>query len=121
KPAFSFAFQFRSPEDPAAAALRKKYRLLEVAGDGSDFARARRLKSWVRKHWDHGYDNQGAEHTQPQDALDILALAGRGKRFHCWFYRRTLTQCCLAVGLLAREMGACRKEIDFPDTIGSNH
>ena len=121
KPVFPFPFRFRSPSDPAAVALRKKYRLLETAGQGTDFARARRLKSWVRSQWNHGYHGEGDQETSPQDAIDILARARRGKAFSCWYYRRTFVQCCLAIGLPARELGVCRKGADFPDGIESNY
>src|SRR5512134_3727193 len=84
KPVFPFPFRFRSPSDPAAVALRKKYRLMEIAGEGSDFARARRLKSWVRSQWNHGYDGEGDQETTPQDALDILKRARRGNALSCW-------------------------------------
>jgi hypothetical protein len=120
KPVFPFLFRFRLPSDAAAVALRKRYRLLEIAGGGSDFARARRLKSWVRSQWNHGYDGEGKQETTRQDALDILERARHGASFSCWYYRRVFVQCCLAIGLPAREIGVCRKGADFPDTIRFN-
>lgn len=120
KPVFPFPFSFRSPSDPAAVALRKQYRLLEIAGEGTDFARARRLKIWVRRQWNHGYAGEGKQDSTRQDALDILARARRGSDFSCWYYRRVLVQCCLAVGLPAREIGISREGADFPDRIRFN-
>jgi hypothetical protein len=93
---------------------------MEVAGEGSDFARARRLKSWVRSQWNHGYDGEGEQETKPQDALGILARVRRGSSFSCWYCRRVFVQCCLAIGLPAREIGVCRKNADFPDHIRLN-
>lgn len=120
KPVFPFPFRFRSPSDPAAVTLRKRYRLIEIAGEGTDFVRARRLKSWVRRQWNHGYQGEGEQETKPQDALTILERARRGSDFSCWYFRRTLVQACLAIGLPARELGVCRKRADFPDGIGLN-
>jgi hypothetical protein len=120
KPALPFPWCFRPPDHPSAAALRDTYRLLKVAGEGADFARARRLKSWVRRQWNHGYSGEGDQETRSLDALDILARAQQGQAFACWYYRRTLVQACLAVGLPARELGICRQGADFPDGIRSN-
>jgi len=120
KPVFPFPFRFRPPSDPAAVALRRKYRLQEIAGDGTDFARARRLKNWVRRQWNHGYSGEGEQERTRQDALEILARARRGNDFSCWYYRRVFVQCCLAIGLPAREVGVCRGRADFPDGIELN-
>jgi hypothetical protein len=115
KPVRPFRPQFRPPDHPSAVELRKKYKLLSVAGNGGDFERARRLKSWVRSRWNHGWDNEGQ-----RDALDILERARRGGSFHCGGYSRVLVQCCLAVGLPARQVAIHRHRCDFRDGIQFN-
>ena len=115
KPFLPFEPAFRSPDHPRAARLRERYELQEIAGEGTDFERARRLKTWLRGRWDHGWDNEGQ-----RDALEILARAERGGSFNCGFYAHTFVQCCLAVGLPARQIGLARKGVDFPDTCWQN-
>lgn len=110
KPSLPFEPIFRSPKHPLAVKLREKYRLFKIAGEGTDFERARRLKSWVRSRWNHGWN-----HENQQDALDILARAEGGGTFNCGWYSRVFVQCCLAIGLPARMMWASRKNYDFPD------
>lgn len=102
---------FRPPDHPDAVVLRDRYGLLGIAGQGGDFERARRLKTWVRSRWNHGWDNEGQ-----REALEILARAEQGGSFNCGFYARTLTQCCLSIGLPARQMEISREGYDFPDT-----
>jgi len=110
KPILPVTPLFRPPEHPKAIRLREKYRLMEVAGPGGDFERARRLKTWVRSRWNHGWDNE-----DQKEAIDILARAERGGTFNCGFYSRTFIECCLAVGLPARQMSILRKNYDFQD------
>ena len=110
RPVEPFEPVFRPPNHPRAVALREKYRLLDVAGEGADFARARRIKTWVRRRWNHGYDDpQG-----PHDAMDLLASAERGRSYSCGNYALTFVECCLAVGLPARQLSIKRIEADFP-------
>ena len=107
---------FRPPEHPKAAQLRKRYRLKSVAGEGTDFECARRIKMWARSRWNHGYDQiQGSD-----DALRLLAAAATGLNFACGSYARTFVQCSLAAGLPARVVGIHRKEVDFPHGYAGN-
>lgn len=112
RPAEPFEPVFRPPDHPQAVELRRKHRLAAVAGEGTDFERARRLMNWVRRRWNHGYDDNRVR--DPSDALQLLAAAEKGCRFSCGNYARTFVQCCLAVGLPARRCGIKRREADFP-------
>jgi len=117
KPVEPFVPVFGTPDCRSAAELRRKYGLMKVAGKGSDFERARRLKIWVRRQWNHGYDQLDG----PQDALSLLAAARRGLSFACGHYAQTFMECCLAVGLPARRVGIRRFETDFPHRCRGNH
>lgn len=119
KPVETFDPVFRTPDHPTATKLRHMYHLLEVAGQGSDFERARRIKTWVRQRWDHGYD--GRKMRGELDALALLAAAKRGLNFACGSYAQTFMECCQAVGLPARRLNIRRKETDFPHGCRGNN
>ena len=119
EPALPFEPVFRPPDLPAAARLRKRFRLQEIAGDGTDFQRARRLMNWVRGRWNHGYDHACVD--DQGDALKLIAAGAKGKRFSCGNYAATFVQCCLCVGLPARRLSIRRKETDFPHGCQGNH
>ena len=110
KPVLPFELHFRPPEDPILKRLSRRYNLEKIAGTGTDFARARRLKSWVRRQWNHGFDQL----PSPYHAIDLLAATKTGKSFQCGHYSQAFVECCLAVGLPARVIGVTRKEVAFP-------
>ncbi len=110
KPAEPFEPRFRPPEHPAAVELCRKFRLRQIAGEGTDFQRARRIKTWVRRQWNHGFDAL----PNPYGAIDLLTAARNGKSFQCGHYSQTFAECCLAVGIPARVIGLARREVDFP-------
>src|SRR5262245_38807327 len=75
---------FRPPSHPESRKLRQTYKLEKIAGDGNDFTRVRRIKSWARSNWNHGYTLLGKQHT----ASRLLAAAARGASFPCSDYAR---------------------------------
>jgi hypothetical protein len=102
--------RFAAPDAAHLAALRSRYNLDRVAGGGDDFTRARRIKTWVRLRWNHGFDRcQG-----PVTALNLLSQSEQGKRFTCGAYAQVFMECCLSVGIPARRVGIYRREVDFP-------
>lgn len=109
-PCDPFTIHFRSANDPRAVRLREEYDLEAVAGAGSDFTRARRIKTWVRRRWNHGYDDV----PHAVDALDYLAAARVGKSFACGKYAFTFVQCCLAIGVPARTVIIKHGDAGFP-------
>jgi len=117
RPVEPFEPAFCPPSSPRLAALRRGYRLADVAGEGADFDRCRRIMNWVRSRWNHGYDSI----PDRSDALGLLAAAARGLRFQCSDYATLFVQCCLALGLPARRLGIRRKETDFPHGYLGNH
>jgi hypothetical protein len=116
RPVEAITPSFRLPGHPRASLLCQRHDLLHIAGKGTDFARARRMKTWVRKQWDHGYD---LLHDNA-DALDYLAASGNGKSFACGKYAQTFVECCLAVGLPARSVIVKLRHADFPHSRAGN-
>jgi hypothetical protein len=102
--------RFASPDSEHLATLRSRYKLDRVAGTGDDFARARRLRTWTRRRWNHGFDLCRG----PVTALNLLSQSDQGKRFTCGSYAQVFVECCLAVGIPARRVGIHRRDIDFP-------
>jgi hypothetical protein len=109
-PRLPFEPHFRAANDRKAVRLRDEHDLERIAGRGGDFARARRIKTWVRKLWNHGYDQL----TTSWDALNFIAAARKGKSFSCGSYSFTFVQCCLAMGLPARRVIIKRAAAGFP-------
>lgn len=83
---------------PALDTLRERYALDEIAGNGSDFERAVRLREWVKSRWAHTLPFA----NPPYDGLTILDRASRGEAFICMHYSVTLVHCCLALGIEGR-------------------
>lgn len=102
--------QFADPQSTHLVTLRRKYKLEQVAGTGDDFARARRIKSWVRRQWNHGFDRP----AHPKTALELLELAQHGMRFSCGRYAQVFVECCLSLGIPARAVSIYRRDHDFP-------
>jgi len=119
KPVEALEPVFRPPDHDSAVRLRRAHRLGEVAGEGDDFRRARRLMNWVRGLWNHGYDHAAVE--DGSDALQLIPAGRRGCRFSCGNYAQTFVQCCLAIGIPARRLGIRRRETDFPHGYLGNH
>src|SRR5262245_21804022 len=77
---------FRPPSHPAAKFVRERYDLDRIGGKGTDFARARRIKTWARKNWNHGFTRLKTPHT----AANLLAAAKRGCGFLCSDYAQVV-------------------------------
>ena len=88
---------------PKFGLLRKKYPILETAGQSSDFEKALRLMAWVHQNVRHC--GGGGEVDLAKDSLAILNYVfGKGRRpgVFCYHIAIVFTECCLAVGLTAR-------------------
>ena len=88
---------------PEFTRLREKYRLEEIAGKGTDFARAKRLMHYLapRLHHSSWYDNH-----VPCNAWDLLAysLDNPEQGINCLNKAKILAECCMAVGISARRV-----------------
>jgi hypothetical protein len=90
-------------QNPKFELLRNQYSLLEIAGDGDDFSKAVNLMRIV-------YDNVlhcggGADADIQGDPISIMEYSfgkGRMPGIYCRQQAVVLTECCLAVGLIAR-------------------
>lgn len=102
--------EFCAYDHPRLAALRRRWRVVEIAGEGSDFERARRLRIWTRERWQHGYDQL----SDPRDAVAILEAVAAGKVFNCFYSATVFSQACLAVGLPARVVAILHRCCDYP-------
>lgn len=83
--------------------LKVKYRLEEIAGNGSDFQRAKRLLHYLAVRLKHSswYDNH-----VPCNALDLLEYSFNQPKhgINCLNKSKILQECCLALGIYARRV-----------------
>jgi len=89
--------------NPKFELLRNQYSLLDVAGTGNDFSKAVNLLRWVYENVLHCGD--GAEVDIQRDPISILEYSfgkGRVPGIYCRHQAVVFTECCLAVGLIAR-------------------
>ena len=88
---------------PEFSTLREKYELEKIAGQGSDFTRAKRLLHNLapRLHHSSWYDNH-----VPCNALDLLSysLDNPEQGINCLNKSKILAECCLALGIYARRV-----------------
>ena len=93
-------YEFACPEFEE---LRGKYNLVQIAGDGGDFARAKRLLHDLAPRLTHSpwYDN----HIEC-NALRLLeySLDNPEQGINCLNKSKILVECCLAVGIFARRV-----------------
>lgn len=83
--------------------LRTKYNLVKIAGNGSDFARAKRLLHYLAPRLTHSswYDN----HIEC-NALRLLeySLSNPEQGINCLNKSKILVECCMALGIYARRV-----------------
>ena len=93
-------YEFQCPEFEE---LRSKYHLVEVAGKGSEFARAKRLLHYLAPRLTHSswYDNHIA-----CNALRLLEYSfdNPEQGINCLNKSKILVECCLALGIYARRV-----------------
>ena len=93
-------YEFDCPEFEE---LRVKYGLAEIAGKGSDFARAKKLLHYLAPRLTHSsyYDN----HIE-NNALRLLeySLNNPEQGINCSGKSKILVECCLALGIFARRV-----------------
>ncbi len=96
----SISYDFNCAE---YATLRKKYKLVELAGKGSDFERAVNLMKYFAPRLTHSswYDNH-----VPCNALDLLAYSFNNPEqgINCLNKSKILEELCLAIGIYARRV-----------------
>ncbi len=91
---------------PKYELLKSKYPVVQTAGDGSDFSKAVNLLRWVHDNVLHCDGTKDIE-AIPLDSISILDYSfGKGIEFGVWCYHQAIvfTECCLAIGLLARKI-----------------
>ncbi len=88
---------------PEYEELRSKYNLVNIAGNGSDFVRAKRLLHYLAPRLTHSswYDN----HIEC-NALRLLeySLDNPEQGINCLNKSKILVECCLALGIYARRV-----------------
>lgn len=88
---------------PEFAQLREKYALVEIAGKGGDFGRAKRLMHYLAPRLTHSswYDNH-----VPCNALALLEYSQDAPEhgINCLNKAKILEECCLALGICARRV-----------------
>lgn len=93
-------YEFDCPEFEE---LRTKYQLVEIAGKGSDFVRAKKLLHYLAPRLAHSswYDN----HIEC-NALRLLeySLDNPERGINCLNKSKILVECCLALGIYARRV-----------------
>lgn len=93
-------YEFDCPEFEE---LRNKYDLVNIAGKGSDFVRAKRLLHYLAPRLTHSpwYDN----HIEC-NALRLLeySLNNPEQGINCLNKSKILVECCLAIGIYARRV-----------------
>jgi len=91
---------YAPPEHAILAALREKYDLESVAGQGTEMERLARLMEWV-----HGLTTHARNPSWPErlNGLHLAELAReQGKRFNCWMYSIVLNDVLLSMGYASR-------------------
>lgn len=96
------AFSCQPPTDTGLTALRLKYNLDRVAGDGSDVSRALNLLRWVHKIVRH----DGASYNpRPANALNLIQVCADSNRgVNCRMMATILNEACLSVGLRSKHV-----------------
>ena len=95
----ALGFVVEDPLNPTLQALRERFPLVDIAGEGTDVERAVRIRDWIKSLFPHYIPYR----MPVWNALTILDRASRGvENFICIHYSVSLVQCCLALGMQAR-------------------
>ncbi len=93
-------YDFQCPE---YITLKEKYNLEKIAGNGSDFTKAKKLLHYFAPKLTHSswYDNH-----VPCNSLDLLeySLNNPKQGINCLNKSKILEECCLALGIFARRV-----------------
>jgi len=84
--------------------LKSKYRIDEVAGNGSELDKALNLMKWCSENVLHNSGTKDLEFI-PKTSVDILDYSfqkGREYGVYCRLQATVFTECCLALGIKAR-------------------
>jgi len=97
---YALSYDFDNPEYPE---LLEKYNISNIAGEGSEFDRAKNLMDEFSRKLTHksDYDN-----SIPMNALDLLEYS-LGKKSHginCRSKAQILNEMCLALGIYSRKV-----------------
>ena len=91
-------------DHPKYEALKCKYPIEAIAGNGDDFSKAVNLLHWVSTH---NYHKGDYGENIPQNALDLLNYSydkDSSCGINCVGLARILSECLLAVGIQARQV-----------------
>jgi len=90
-------------KNPNFELLRRKYSMLEIAGNGSSFSKAENIMCWVNENVLHGGGNGQVDiEKNSVSILDYAFGKGRKPGIFCYHIAIVFTECCLAAGLTAR-------------------
>ena len=92
--------------DPQYEVLKSRYPIAQIAGKGSDFARALRLCRWLAPNLSHQGDFSLTGNVEI-NAISLLdfAFGNREHGLNCVCKSKILVECCLALGIYARRIG----------------
>jgi hypothetical protein len=97
------AFTYQSPKDANLAALRKKFKLDSVAGNGDEVAKVINILHWVHNTVSH--DGQHESGIRFINANEIISVATAKKvGVSCGELATTLNECYLAMGWKSRKV-----------------
>ncbi|MFK8161114.1 MAG: transglutaminase domain-containing protein [Lewinella sp.] len=91
------AFTYAPADSPPLKALREKYNLDSIAGQGNDISQMLNLMRWVHNSVEH-YGGKGNPETMDADALIIACGAGKGT-LNCRGLAVVLNEVYLAMGI----------------------
>jgi hypothetical protein len=100
----SYRFSSTQHDEPRSDRLRDRWHLDDVVrGTKSEWDTYLSLRQWVRNQWEDGWDMGEIDFCPPWDAMMILELASRNLSLGmCTHYATVMSQCCAALGLIAR-------------------
>ena len=96
-----FTYDFHAKEFEE---LKQKYKIEEVAGNGSELEKVRNLLTWCSENVLHNGGSKDVEFL-PKNALAILDYSfGKGREYgvYCRLQAIVFTECCLALGIKSR-------------------
>lgn len=96
-----FSYDFQAKE---FIELKERYRIQEVAGNGSEIEKVINLLQWCNQNVLHNGGTKDVEFI-PKTSLAILDYSfGKGREYgvYCRFQAIVFTECCLALGIKAR-------------------
>lgn len=106
-------FVYESPENESLKALRSKYKLDSIAGQGTELSKIINLLYWVHNTIRHDGNSDSPKERNAEALIELCKKENRG--VNCRMMAIILNECYLSMGIKSNFVTCMPKETEFQD------